>query len=155
MRLVQFLPLCSLFIPHLLRGTSDPLLIRSSEGAAYDILHVSLRLNQPSVLAGEGRFPTIEVFVRTKADLSGSQNAAKRILLDAKKLSGARQAGIRVRNDALFAHHCAFPVLYLFDDSPPIIAVPGDSRLQGAELDCGSVHPSTDARCFYYPPKSD
>jgi hypothetical protein len=137
----------------LLRGNSDPFLI-SSEGTSYEILHVSMRVDNPSVLAGEGQFPSIGIYVRTIANLSKSEDAVKRILLDIKDLSGARHAGLRVRNDALFAHHCAFPVLYLFDDSPPNVAAPNDPRLRGAELDCSSVHPSVDARCFYFPGKS-
>jgi hypothetical protein len=137
----------------LLRGNSDPLFL-SLEDALYEILHVSIQVDHPSTLAGDGRFPSIGIYVRTTSNLSTSEDAVKRILSDIKDRSGARQVGIRVRNDALFAHHCAFPVLYLFDDSPPIIAAPGDPRLRGAELDCSSVHSSSDARCFYFPAKT-
>jgi hypothetical protein len=122
----------------LLRGTSDPLVLRSM-GEEHRMLAISVGLAPHSEKTWGASYPSIWAFVRTQAKLKVA--LAKQIIAQVKKVSGARDAVVVLRNDAEFGRHCHFPSPYLFDGPGSIISEESSTSQSVGEVVCTSLYP--------------
>jgi hypothetical protein len=94
-----------------IQGTSNPLNL-SLDGAEHEVVDISVGVAPRSREVWGREYARIAVFVRTKTKPDAA--SARNVLLKLKKMSGARDALVVMRQDFAFGAYCDFLEPYLF-----------------------------------------